>query len=61
MLASKQLKFHDFDRFIHDVTGTPIVKEQMKFRSYNHKIYFLKCNRVAIHNPVIKNFKIMIG
>ena len=46
----KELKFNDFDKCVHDITNTPITKEQTSFRSYNHKIYTVTSNKVVMWN-----------
>ena len=49
--ASKRLIFHDFDKYMDDITNKPITKEQISFRSYNHKIYTVTSNKIAKRNP----------
>ena len=34
-----------------DITNKPITKEQISFRSYNHKIYTVTSNKIAKRNP----------
>ena len=55
-----ELTFHDFEKSVHNVQNEPIIKEQMSFRSYNHKIYTVKSNKLY-DNFQKKNFKITIG
>ena len=50
--AFKQLKFHNFDKYAHDITNKLIEKEKnMSFRSYNHKIYTVTSKKIANSNP----------
>ena len=49
--AYKELTSDDFDKCVHDITNTPIIKEQTSFRSINHKTYSVTSNKIAIHSP----------
>ena len=44
------LTFHDSDKYVHDGTNKSTAKEQMIFRSYNHKIYTVTRNKIAMCN-----------
>ena len=49
--ASKRLAFHDFDTYVDDITNKTITKEQMCFRSCNHKIYTVTSNKIPKRKP----------
>ena len=42
--ASKELTFHEFDKFVHDITNTRVTKEQMSFTIENQNVYFATSN-----------------
>ena len=50
MLSSKELTFNNFDKCVHDITNTPIAKEQISFWSKKHKVYTVTSNKIATHN-----------
>ena len=49
--ASKRLIFHDFDKYGGGITNKPLTKEQMSFKSYNHKTYTATSDKIAKCNP----------
>ena len=49
--ASKELKFLDFDKCVHDIRNKLIRKGLMCFRSFNHKIYIATSNKMGMRNP----------
>ena len=46
--VSKELTFHDFDKYLYDITNRPITKEQMSFINYNHKNQTVTNNWLSI-------------
>ena len=49
--TSKEVTLHDFSKCVDNTINTPITKEQMSFRSHDHKIYIVTCNKIGMLNP----------
>ena len=48
MSDSEELTLHGFDKCIHYIKIAPITKEQISVRSYNHKVYTVRCYKNAM-------------
>ena len=46
-LASKELTFHDFDKFVKNILNKPLAKERMILRTDNHKVYTVARSNIA--------------
>ena len=53
---SKELAFDNFDKCIDDIKGRSIAKGLIR---YNHKIYKVKANKIAMGNPIESDSKIL--